>query len=166
MCLSCQLRRWLLANHSRTKALKTPNVNLVKSTFNLNLIPHKNNQKWACVRDWLASRHCRQLIDLFLCNKHGCGQNLCHLHKIVKSTTLCWFLLLLWWCVKWNFSLVLSLLIQLCILWHRHDMDTMYNISIRLLKCEDIFDFVAVCLNVFVTGNRKNNKMFKVLVFQ
>ena len=44
--------RWQLANHSRANACKTPTVNLIKSTFNLivtlnlNVIPHKNNQKW------------------------------------------------------------------------------------------------------------------------
>ena len=68
---------YVLTTH--TNACKTLNVNLVKSTFNLtltltltltqNLIPHKNNHKWACVREWLASSHCCQVIDLFLCNQ-------------------------------------------------------------------------------------------------
>ena len=48
---------YLLTIHVQT--CKTPNVSLVKSTFNLtltrNLIPHKNNQKWPFVREWLAS---------------------------------------------------------------------------------------------------------------
>ena len=75
------IRRWLFANHSRTNACKTPNINLVKSTLNLtltltltlavnltlnptlniNFIPHKNNHKWAVVREWLVSSHCRHL---------------------------------------------------------------------------------------------------------
>ena len=57
------LGRWLLANHSRTDACKTSNVNLVKSTFNLilNLTPQRNNQKWA-----LASSHCFILAAVLL----------------------------------------------------------------------------------------------------
>ena len=59
-----KLRRWLHANHSRTNALKTPNVYLVRSTFNLtlNLNPHKNNKKWAFVRQWLASSRLQKLL--------------------------------------------------------------------------------------------------------
>jgi len=30
-------------------------------TLNINFIPHKNNHKWAFVREWLASSHCRLL---------------------------------------------------------------------------------------------------------
>ena len=71
----CSAVRRLLDNHSHTIARKTPNVNLVTTTFNLtviitqyltlNLIQHKKNQNWAlicvCI-EWLASSHCRSAV--------------------------------------------------------------------------------------------------------